>query len=358
MARPPSGPTGNSARDLRDDFVGEPAELYRGPEPPKKTRKAQRVTTNTFHAKVGGGTSSKRADRAGHFRRGGFVRAKSDDNTPEERLEGKTKELAKANKTTPKYAKGGPVAKAGRFQGGGQVKKLQSGGGAGPPPGPMLGGASGVPGPGGGAILGGMGGTSIPATGAPPMTVTSMGPWSGRQPGAVAPEENDSSFGGPLSRVMAKRHANPPPASSPAAQVLLDQYNANPGGRYADGGQLRSENTEMAKAWNKLERTPRQGPEPDTSEQILQNTRNMIRTKKETGYKDGGKLSAAQRQSLPKSDFALPGAGKGPKGAGSGSYPINDRSHAKNALARSSGKPVAAEVRAKVKAKYPDMGKG
>jgi hypothetical protein len=70
----------------------------------------------------------------------------------------------------------------------------------------------------------------------------------------------------------------------------------------------------------------------------------------------GGVLSAAQRQSLPKSDFALPGKGKGPKGAGSGSYPIPDRSHAANALARSSGKPVAAQVRAKVKAKYPDMG--
>jgi len=74
------------------------------------------------------------------------------------------------------------------------------------------------------------------------------------------------------------------------------------------------------------------------------------------GKKDGGKLSAAQRQSLPKSDFALPGQGTGPKGAGSGSYPIPDESHARNALARSSGKPVAAAVRAKVKAKYPDIG--
>lgn len=60
---------------------------------------------------------------------------------------------------------------------------------------------------------------------------------------------------------------------------------------------------------------------------------------------------------MPKSDFALPGKGEGPKGAGSGSYPIPDRSHAANALARSSGKPVAAAVRAKVHAKYPDMGK-
>lgn len=68
------------------------------------------------------------------------------------------------------------------------------------------------------------------------------------------------------------------------------------------------------------------------------------------------KLSAKQRQSLPKSDFALPGKGSGPKGAGSGSYPIPDRSHAANALARSSGKPEHAEVAAKVHAKYPDLG--
>jgi hypothetical protein len=40
----------------------------RWPPNPKK------VTTNTFHAKVGGGTSKKRADREPHFRRGGFVR--------------------------------------------------------------------------------------------------------------------------------------------------------------------------------------------------------------------------------------------------------------------------------------------
>jgi hypothetical protein len=72
----------------------------------------------------------------------------------------------------------------------------------------------------------------------------------------------------------------------------------------------------------------------------------------------GGVLSAAQRQAMPKSEFALPGKGKGPKGAGSGSYPIPDESHARNALARSSGKPVAAQVRAKVKAKYPDIDVG
>ena len=74
----------------------------------------------------------------------------------------------------------------------------------------------------------------------------------------------------------------------------------------------------------------------------------------------GGRLTARQRQSLPSSDFALPGRGSGPKGAGSGSYPIPDRSHAQNALARVSQHGTSAEkraVRAKVHAKYPDMGK-
>lgn len=64
------------------------------------------------------------------------------------------------------------------------------------------------------------------------------------------------------------------------------------------------------------------------------------------------KLTAAARKQIPKGDFAVPS--KAPK---SGSYPIEDRSHAANALARSSGKPVAAKVRAAVKRKYPDMGK-
>lgn len=67
------------------------------------------------------------------------------------------------------------------------------------------------------------------------------------------------------------------------------------------------------------------------------------------------KLSAKTRQSLPKGDFALPGKGKGPKGAGSGSYPIPDESHARNALARSSGKSVHSAVARKVHAKFPGI---
>lgn len=70
------------------------------------------------------------------------------------------------------------------------------------------------------------------------------------------------------------------------------------------------------------------------------------------------KLNAAARKSLPKSDFAVKSKAKSAKGkAKSGSYPIPDASHARNALARSSGKPEAAKVRAAVERKFPGMGK-
>jgi hypothetical protein len=78
-------------------------------------------------------------------------------------------------------------------------------------------------------------------------------------------------------------------------------------------------------------------------------------------WRKSGGLSAEYRQHLPKSDFALPGKGEGPKGAGAGSYPIPDASHARNALARVSqhGSPAEkAEVRAKVHAKFPGIGEG
>ena len=63
------------------------------------------------------------------------------------------------------------------------------------------------------------------------------------------------------------------------------------------------------------------------------------------------RLTTAQRKALPGSDFALPG----------GRYPINNPSHARNALSRVSqfGTPAQkAEVRAAVARKYPGIGKG
>lgn len=74
-----------------------------------------------------------------------------------------------------------------------------------------------------------------------------------------------------------------------------------------------------------------------------------------------GRLTAETRQRLPKGDFALPGKGEGPKGAGAGSYPIPDAKHARNALARVSQHGSAEqkkEVRAKVHEKFPGIAEG
>lgn len=71
-------------------------------------------------------------------------------------------------------------------------------------------------------------------------------------------------------------------------------------------------------------------------------------------------LTAKKRQKLPSSSFALPGKGEGKSGKGSGSYPIPDASHARNALSRVAQNGSSAEqatVRAKVKAKFPNIGK-
>lgn len=68
------------------------------------------------------------------------------------------------------------------------------------------------------------------------------------------------------------------------------------------------------------------------------------------------KLSYKARKKMPKKEFAIPSKRKG----GKGGYPIPDKAHARNALSRVSQYGTAAEkaqVRAKVHAKYPDIGK-
>ena len=72
------------------------------------------------------------------------------------------------------------------------------------------------------------------------------------------------------------------------------------------------------------------------------------------------KLTAAKRANIAKSDTAVPSKAKSKSkgGAVSGSYPIADISHARNALARSSGKSVEAQVKRKVYAKVPVVEEG
>lgn len=65
--------------------------------------------------------------------------------------------------------------------------------------------------------------------------------------------------------------------------------------------------------------------------------------------KSGGRLTAEHRSKLPSADFALSGR----------RYPVNDISHARNALARVAQHGSAEEkvkVRSKVHRKYPSIG--
>jgi len=64
------------------------------------------------------------------------------------------------------------------------------------------------------------------------------------------------------------------------------------------------------------------------------------------------KLTTNARKHISKGKFGVPS-----KAPASGSYPMPDRSHAVNAMARASGKPVEAKVRAKAHALYPGLGK-
>ena len=63
------------------------------------------------------------------------------------------------------------------------------------------------------------------------------------------------------------------------------------------------------------------------------------------------RLTAKARKALPSSSFAEPGKRK---------YPVEDPAHARNALSRVAQRGTPAEkqeVRAKVRAKYPSIGK-
>lgn len=62
------------------------------------------------------------------------------------------------------------------------------------------------------------------------------------------------------------------------------------------------------------------------------------------------KLSTKDRKALPKTAFVFPA-----KAPGSGSYPIPDKAHARDALARSSGTSDASAVKSAVAKKFPGI---
>ena len=59
-----------------------------------------------------------------------------------------------------------------------------------------------------------------------------------------------------------------------------------------------------------------------------------------------GKLTSKERKSLPKTAFVFPETRR---------YPIHDKAHARDALARASGKPEEEAVRRAVLRKYPSI---
>jgi hypothetical protein len=65
------------------------------------------------------------------------------------------------------------------------------------------------------------------------------------------------------------------------------------------------------------------------------------------GGMKNGHLTAKSRNAMKSSTFAVPSER---------AYPINDASHARNALARASGKSVEGQVRAAVHRKFPSIG--
>lgn len=71
------------------------------------------------------------------------------------------------------------------------------------------------------------------------------------------------------------------------------------------------------------------------------------------------RLTYGERKSMPKSEFAIPAHKTSGNKAGKGAYPIPDKSHARNALARVSQFGSSEEkkkVRAAVHRKFPSIG--
>lgn len=83
----------------------------------------------------------------------------------------------------------------------------------------------------------------------------------------------------------------------------------------------------------------------DIAAQSIADARKMVPSKKNVKLDE---LDTNARKHIKESNFALPKTRQ---------YPIHDIAHARNALARSSGKPEEAEVRAAVYRKYPELKK-
>jgi len=133
---------------------------------------------------------------------------------------------------------------------------------------------------------------------------------------------------GPAGRVLTMDHYVPSDSNRARARLGLSPYDAVIGGGRKRGGHVAHKDEREDRAMVKR----------------------MVKPEALTGRKHGGHLTAAQRHKLPAKDFALPGE----------RYPIEDKNHARNALARVSqhgSSEEKARVRAAVHRKYPEIGK-
>jgi hypothetical protein len=72
------------------------------------------------------------------------------------------------------------------------------------------------------------------------------------------------------------------------------------------------------------------------------------------------RLTAAARRKIPSKDFVFPGKGKGVGGKGPGSYPVDSPEQARSALrlgGMHAGPEKLAKIKAKVRSKFPGIGK-
>jgi len=84
-------------------------------------------------------------------------------------------------------------------------------------------------------------------------------------------------------------------------------------------------------------------------ERMVAKTKAAMARRADLSNVDLSTLTAADRKALPASAFVFPSKR---------AYPIHDRTHAIDALARSKGKAEHAAVVAAVRKRYPDLGKG
>lgn len=348
MARSNRGPLANSPRDLRDDAVGEPAEEIKTAEPPRWPPNPKKVKKNNFHAKVSGKTSRARADRAPHFRRGGFVSGSRRGDATEE--EEPFKRRGKAFEQDADFKRGGSVKR--RASGGGldqddddkkeTIPSYQMGGGINP--------------------------NRVHTT------VTKTVPHGGRFRHRVTASRTvsrDPAVHPVTGRVfreggkVRKRQdggstsINVTPSGSTLADDLAFASQGTGGGGVGGAGGIGSA-IQTALGGISKAISPQQQQQGQRCAQLAP----IPKYPKDGGAikkRSGGHITTAQRKALPSGDFALPGKGTGAGGKGPGSYPIDTENRARNALARGAQHASPAEqatIKRKVKAKYPDIDVG